>query len=420
MTENHAEAGEPALQRLITLDALRGFAVMGILAMNIVAFAMPFWAYVTPLAYGGANPAERGAWFLMFVFLDGKMRGFFSLLFGASMMLIIDRATAKGESAAKVHYSRMFWLALIGLAHFFFLWFGDILFLYAAVGSLAFLFRNWSPKALMTGAAVILAGGTILWGMQFVGLQILQYMASQPGASAEIVQRYKEVLANPDFSFNVPQQLELMRGSYAGIVTDKLSRWDEPLMTVVQNVCETLPLMMLGMALKKNGFLTGALAPAVYVRWAKILVPTGIALSIVGATVVALHGYDKITALAVFITWSQIPRQILTVGYAAIFILVIQQHANSAFIARVAATGRAAFSNYLGTSIVMTTIFYGYGFGLFGHISRIGLWGFVVGAWIAILLWSKPWLDRFAYGPFEWVWRSLARMELQPMRRDAP
>ena len=120
--------------RLITLDAIRGFAVMGILAMNIVAFAMPEWAYVTPIAYGGETVADRVAWLFSFIFIDGKMRGLFSLLFGASMLLIIERADAKGESAAKVHYSRMFWLALFGLAHYFFIWFGDILFLYASVG----------------------------------------------------------------------------------------------------------------------------------------------------------------------------------------------------------------------------------------------------------------------------------------------
>ena len=102
--------------RYITLDAMRGFAVMGILAMNIIGFAMPEWAYITPAAYGGDSAADRIAWAFSFVLIDGKMRGLFSLLFGASMMLVIDRATAKGESATRVHYSRMIWLALFGRA----------------------------------------------------------------------------------------------------------------------------------------------------------------------------------------------------------------------------------------------------------------------------------------------------------------
>jgi uncharacterized protein len=107
----------------------------------------------------------------------------------------------------------------------------------------------------------------------------------------------------------------------------------------------------------------------------------------------------------------------LTVGYAAGLILIIGHFKGHPMIARVAATGRAAFSNYLGTSIIMTTIFYGYGFGLFGDVSRAGLWGFVVVAWAIMLLWSKPWLTKFHYGPLEWLWRSLARGKMQPMRR---
>ena len=97
--------------------------------------------------------------------------------------------------------------------------------------------------------------------------------------------------------------------------------------------------------------------------------------------------------------------------------MLIQQMAGSGFIARVAATGQAAFTNYLGTSIVMTTVFYGYGLGLFGFVSRLELWLFVFGAWAVMLLWSKPWLAQFRYGPLEWLWRSLARMKLQPMKR---
>lgn len=88
-------------------------------------------------------------------------------------------------------------------------------------------------------------------------------------------------------------------------------------------------------------------------------------------------------------------------------------------VARVAAAGRAAFTNYLGTSIIMTFLFYGYGLGLFGEVSRAACYLFVIGAWALMLLWSKPWLDRFAYGPMEWLWRSLARGQLQPISRHA-
>ena len=403
--------------RVISLDALRGFAVMGILAMNIVAFAMPFWAYITPLAYGGETEVERGAWLASYIVFDGKMRGFFSLLFGASMMLIIDGANAKGESAAKVHYARMLWLALFGLAHFYFIWFGDILFLYAAVGCLAFLFRNWESRRLIKWAMIIFAIHLVIFGMQFVGLQVMQFFATQPGASADLVKQYKEVITSPDFDFDTARQLALHRGDYSGIVGEKLAKWWEPIAAVFQSVGETLPLMMLGMAMKKNGFLTGEWQRADYIRWARKMIIPGLILSTIVGLMVVMANYDRITSLAAFFIWSAIPRTMLTIGYAAVLMLLIARYANTGFIARVAAAGRAAFTNYLGTSIVMTTIFYGYGFGLFGYVSRAELWLFVLGAWAVMLLWSKPWLERFQYGPLEWLWRSLARMKLQPMRR---
>ena len=403
--------------RHITLDAMRGFAVMGILAMNIVAFAMPEWAYVTPLAYGGETQSERTAWLISFILIDGKMRGLFSLLFGASMMLIIERADAKGESAARVHYSRMFWLALFGLAHFFFIWMGDILFLYAIIGCVAFLFRNWEPRRLIKCALIIFAIGTLVWGVQFGGLQVMQMLATAPGASPELAKQFREIMDSPDFDFDTARQLALHRGDYAGIVADKLKDWAQPFGLVLQSGAETLPLMMIGMAVKKNGFITGDWARAEYARWAKMLLIPGLFLSALVAGSVAYAGYDKLAALGALFAWGAIPRLMLTIGYAALLVMLIERMAGSGLIKRIAAAGQVAFTNYLGTSIIMTTIFYGYGLGLFGFVSRVELWLFVVAAWALMLLWSKPWLSHFRYGPLEWVWRSLARGKIQPLRR---
>ena len=404
-------------QRYISLDAMRGFAVMGILAMNIISFAMPEWAYITPAAYGGDSLADQIAWFFAFIFIDGKMRGLFSLLFGASLMLVIDRAVAKGESAAQVHYRRMAWLAVFGLAHYFFIWIGDILFLYAIVGMVAFCFRDWQPAKLIKSAFAIFAIGMLLWGVQFVGLQYWQYLATQPGAGAEMARTYREMMADPSFDLNPAPEIALYHGSYGQIVADKFNDWAAPIMTLLQSICETLPLMMVGMAMNKSGFITGGWDAAYYRRLAVRLVPLGLLLTGGLAAWMIMARYDRVTALAVFFFWGAIPRMMLTAGYAAMLILIIQRYQNHPMLARVAATGRAAFSNYLGTSIVMTTIFYGYGFGLFGHVGRAGLWVFVLGAWAVMLAWSKPWLLKFHYGPLEWLWRSLARGKVQTMLR---
>jgi uncharacterized protein len=108
-------------------------------------------------------------------------------------------------------------------------------------------------------------------------------------------------------------------------------------------------------------------------------------------------------------------RPLMVAGTAALIILLSRR--GGALVERIAAAGRAAFTNYLGTSILMTTLFYGYGTGLYGSLSRAELWIPVVAAWALMLWWSKPWLDRFRYGPLEWLWRSLSRWDVQPMRR---
>jgi uncharacterized protein len=111
-------------------------------------------------------------------------------------------------------------------------------------------------------------------------------------------------------------------------------------------------------------------------------------------------------------------RPLMVVAYTALIILATRR--GGWLVERIADAGRAAFTNYLGTSILMTALFYGWGLGLYGSLGRAELWLVVIAMWAVMLAWSKPWLDRFTYGPFEWAWRSLARWEVQPMRKRLP
>jgi uncharacterized protein len=410
-------------KRHLELDGLRGFAVMGILAMNIVGFAMPFMAYMSPAVYGGTDPADLWAWFIAYVLFDGKMRGLFSLLFGASIMLIITRAEEKGANPAATHYSRMAWLAVFGLLHFFFIWVGDILFLYAVAGSIVFLFRRLEPQRLIVLALVVYAAYFIMFTLVMGSIYMLEGVANAPNAGAEAVRQYQETIASFGAgSDDTAEQLAVHQGSWAGIVADKFeNELFYPLSLVVSNIGETVPLMLLGTAFYKTGFLLGEKPVTTYRNWAILGLGLGGASFVVIGLYVWSTGFDLLDTMNAALAWTIPGRLLMTIGYASALVLLIQRFAHSGFIARVAATGRAAFTNYLGTSIAMTTIFYGYGLGLFGEVGRAELYLFVIGAWIVMLLWSKPWLTRYRYGPFEWLWRSLARRQLQPMRRlNAP
>ena len=415
-----SDDGRTETARLVTLDAVRGFAVMGILAMNIVAFAMPEMAYVSPRAYGGDTAADVAAWGLSFLFIDGKMRGLFSILFGASMLLVVDRAEKSGQSPASVHYRRMAWLAIFGLCHFFFIWWGDILFLYAAVGCIAFLFRNWEPRRLIRWAVGLFTLGILLMTLLFGGQLFAASSIDDPAAPPSLVeagQTVRDEYAKIDGE--VQRELILYRSGYLPILGHRLDDAADPFSMVLINLLETLPLMMIGMALFRNGFLTGAWEAHAYRRVAWRWLPPGLLLTMLVCWLMERAEFDYLFSLTAFLTWAQPGRLMMTIGYAAILVLLIRRHADAPWIGRVAAAGQAAFSNYIGTSIVMTTIFYGYGLGLFGSIARAPLYLFVAGACAIMLLWSKPWLDRFRYGPLEWLWRSLARGAMQPMRKEA-
>jgi uncharacterized protein len=427
-----ASAFEPAEPlgegRIVTLDVVRGVAVMGILAMNIVAFAMPGAAYMNPMAYGTEGPADLGSWIFSFLFIDGRMRGLFSFLFGASLLLVVERAEAAGLSPARIHYSRMIVLLLFGLIHFYLIWWGDILSLYALVGMLAYLFWRKSPRTLVRLGLLFVALQFVLFACFAWGFQQLAVEVAGPHPSRDAIAQYAGM--SEGIATYTPAALQEIlarfRGPWWGVASHMLTEETlDPFVGVALFGFETLGYMLLGMAALKTGFLAGRWPRRAYLKAMLIGFGIGVPVYALLAWRIAAGGF---AAPDIFI-WgiaATVPvRPLMIVATAALVIVLTQRGrermaaGRPAFVARIAAAGRAAFTNYLGTSILMTGLFYGWGFGLFGHLSRIELWLVVVAMWVLMLLWSKPWLDRFRYGPFEWLWRSLARGRFQPMGKAA-
>ena len=404
--------------RIVTLDIVRGVAVMGILAMNIVAFAMPPQAYMNPMAYGADRAVDLAVYVFNFIFIDGKMRGLFSFLFGASMLLVIQLAEAKGESAKSVTMRRQLWLLAFGMSHFYLIWYGDILIGYALVGIVAFAFRRMEPRRLVRwGVILVLAQAAVMAAMAGYA-QYLSGVVAGPSPSADDLRTWDEMTR--EIAVPGPERLrEIMAlhlGPWTGIVHQQVTeRAAMPFAFTLVFGWETLGYMLLGMAGLKSGFLTGGWDNRRYARWAMICLAIAVPAYVLFASMLMGSGFS---APAIF-TWAiaaTVPfRPLMIVAYAALIILATR--GGGQLVERIAAAGRAAFTNYLGTSLVMTFVFYGWGLGFFGALSRAELWLVVIAMWAVMLAWSKPWLDRFNYGPFEWLWRSLARWRVQPMRR---
>lgn len=407
-------------ERNFTLDFVRGVAVMGILVMNIVAFAMPDAAYSNPRAYGGWSGGDLAVYLFNFVLFDGKMRGLFSFLFGASTLLVIERAQARSENAARVHYARMFWLLAFGLAHLFLLWWGDILHHYALIGMLLFLFRDWPVKRLVRMGIVLIALETALTaGLPFaIARNAAEVARPHPTASAIATQRDFESTFGAPPRAEITETLSVYRSGYPVIVADRLdNQASTPAQTVLFLGMETLAYMLFGMAALRSGMLRGVWPAARYWRWVAIGFGIGVPVyALLGAYLVSAKFSAFAVTVAVIAATTPI-RPVMIMGWAALLALAARSRVGLSL--RVAAAGRMAFTNYLVTSLVMTTIFYGYGLGLYGTLSRAALYPFVLAMCAAMLVWSMLWLKRFRYGPFEWLWRSLARGEVQSMRRPA-
>lgn len=400
-------------ERHVTLDVIRGFAVMGILIMNIVAMAMPNYAYLDPSFFGGSTGADLAAWALAYAVADGKMRMLFTMLFGASLALTTDRA----DHPARTHYARMASLLLFGMLHAWLVWYGDILVEYALVGMLLFGIRQWPPAALLA-----LAGSLVLFdaAMALASLQAdlsLRAAAAAPDATAAVRAAWSaRAQALAPRVADIPLELAGFRGGFAQVFEARA-----PLTMQFQSVfipmtlLETAGIAAFGLALYRLGFLTGGWSRTAY----RALIAAGVAallLHIPLERVIIAARWESLTLTAAN-TAGLALRPFVALGYAAALILWVKSDVARRLRERLAAAGRMAFSNYLGTSLVVTTIFYGYGLGWFGHLGRAELSWVVLLVWGLMLAWSKPWLGRFRYGPFEWLWRSLARGERQPLQR---
>jgi uncharacterized protein len=404
------------------MDVLRGCAVMGILWMNITAFAHPSAAYFNPAATGSLSIADKIVWLVGFVAVDGKMRGLFSLLFGASMLLLIDKAEMAGRDGRRVHVIRSAWLFLFGLAHYLLLWWGDILMVYAVVGLIAMLFVGKDAMALVKWAFLFFALHFLLVGGTIASLYAWQHGATMAGASPAIASGYADFMAGLSDPTSAPvvREVALYRSGFSELVRHHLAGYPgEWLRSLMFTALDTIGFMLLGMAMLKGGFLTGRWDADQYRRVARHGFLIGVPPMVAIGGWLIWNSFPALPTMAAVLAWSFPFRIPLTVGWAALILWLFQRHRSAPLFTRIGAAGRVALTNYLGTSLVMTAIFQGWGLGLFGHVPLAVLPLFVLAGWTLMLAWPLWWTNHFSQGPLEWLWRSLARGQMQKIRRNS-
>ncbi|WP_171036316.1 DUF418 domain-containing protein [Maricaulis alexandrii] len=388
----------PRLDRFVSIDALRGIAVLGILMMNVQGFAMSPFAYDDPTMQMDLTGANLSVWAFAHTFFAFKFITIFSALFGAGIILM----AGEGEDTGR-HYPRMVWLLVIGLIHAYLIWWGDILVTYALLGMLAVKARRLNPRPLVIwGLVLIGVSGVIMVGGAYVGAM---FGGGEGAAEQEAM---------------MASWLDQSTAAYQAGYLNRLP-WNMGFALMGQTVgmimlgARTLGLMFIGMALMKSGFLSASWSMTRYAVLAAVGLALGWWMNHMSTTAL-IAGEFGLQAVADGNTWSYFGSLILAFGYASTVMLISKIGVFSLIVNLFAATGRMAFTNYLTQSLIMTYIFVGTpGLGLFATVERVDQAKLVLLVWALQLVWSPIWLHFFRFGPLEWVWRTLTYGQAQPL-----
>lgn len=403
-------------ERIQIVDILRGFALFGILFVNMTIFSHPMQAIVLP-----TDPAlpwhDRAAIWLIHALGEGKFYALFSLLFGLGLFLQMERIEGRGGRFVPLYARRLLVLLGIGLVHAFLIWMGDILIIYALLGFLLILFRKAKPRTLLIWVFVLIAL-PVLFNAAITAL--VTWASAIPEAAPQIEQSFAQ--AEAGFAADLERAARVYAtGNFAEItaqrVRDYFSMGLAGLGVMGFNI---MAMFLFGLYFGKGEIFKNLEAHrGLFIR----LLVIGLALGLTGNL---LYATLVMPISRVYQTWplflatagQAIGAPLLMLAYVSAFCLLALNPAWGKSISVLAPVGQMALTNYLTQSIVCTLIFYGYGLGLFGKMGPAAGIGLTIILYLLQIPLSHWWMKRFYYGPAEWLWRSLTYLKPQPMKRQ--
>lgn len=418
-------------ERFLALDATRGFALFGIVLVNVLMGAQPINVVAMPWPMSWLGPEDIQSWAAISVFMMGAARCMFGLMFGAGMVLIMDRLTDRlgRKGARKIYFRRLWILLLVGLIDMLlFMWWGDILFLYALCGMVIYLFRNAKTWVLVMGAAVFLSIATLI----MVGMTtMMNGMADQyPSVEAAIeagealTPEQEMVKANmapvmDEAVFNKEIQV-LSEGSLSEVYHEILTK--KVPMNLMGGLIfaswDSLFAMLIGVLMYRAGLLTGQASVRTYAIMAVVGLGVGFAVRYWVVAGMMASGYND-EWLLINAAIMQPGRLLVAVGFVGLIQLMVRVSIFDIFSNGFAAMGQMALSGYLGQSVIYLALLYGFSGGLYGQLQGFELWGLALAIFAAQVIVSVIWLRHYRFGPFEWLWRSWTYKKKMPMRKRA-
>jgi uncharacterized protein len=397
-------------ERLEVLDVLRGLAVGGILIGNMQWFSG--YGMMPPELASGAPIHDQITTFLVHFFIEGKFYSIFSFLFGFGFAMQIARAAERGDTNASLFKRRLVWLLVIGLLHAYLVWAGDILSIYALMGFVLLLFRKKSERSLIKWAGIMIVipifTALLLYILfvSFVSPETLAQLAA--GQLDNWRQMVTTVQQGTYYRLMTDFNLDYIAGRYAGLI-------------IQMRLPKILAMFLFGLYAYRKGVFQNPSAHGPFIRRVMVY---GLALGVIGNLMMAalagnespfppsLSGWFGVIGYAFGVP-------ALALGIAALVLTLWQSTAWKKVLEVFAPVGRMALTNYLMQSIVCVTIFYGYGFGLFGTVGALKATSIALVIFAAQIVLSSVWLSYFRYGPMEWIWRQLTYRRRMELRRTA-
>ncbi|MBK6382449.1 MAG: DUF418 domain-containing protein [Chitinophagaceae bacterium] len=426
-------------ERIIILDSLRGFAILGILLMNIPSFGLPVPTGHDPSVLNEWNTINFKVWHFVDWFPEGTQRAIFSMLFGAGILLFVGgkEKRLEGLLPADYFFRRQLWLIVFSLFDVFvLLWWGDILLDYACLGMIMYSFRKLSPKALLIGAALcftfmlarenrelyqdkkIIRQGEMIAAMDTAQTKLTVIQKEQLGA----MQDFKAKTTPEGRIKRMEKAILKTQGSYENLYEYRTNRYiDDLVKYLFFGIWDVLLFMFLGMAFFKMGILTGQANIKVY--WGMCIIGLGAGLTLsyfrLQPLIAAQFNWYEYTKNISF-SFYELSRTFRSIGILGLLMLLYKSGLFKWLFALLRPVGQMAFTNYLMQSLLCGLFFYGIGFGMYGKLERHEVY-YVVGAvWLVQIIYSNIWLHYFRFGPMEWAWRSLTYWKKQPMKKSNP
>jgi len=421
----------PAAQRIEALDFVRGAALFGILLMNITGFGLPD-AYTNPVNAGGATGANLWTWVVTQVGFEGTQRALFSMLFGASTILLTSRLEAAGRGdAADIYMRRNLWLVAFGFVNaFIFLWFGDILYAYGVIALFLYAFRTLAAKWLLTvGVGVLMLGA--VWNV-YDNVQLVKKHDAYAAAVAvrdsgtELTANQQTAIAEWESArtaFKSPPERirdsvrKRTSGYYVAFVNtaDINTFWQT--WGLYRYFSDIFGMMLIGMALFKLGVLTLERPTGIYLVMLLAGYGIGLTVNLFETRWVIDHQFSALSFAESNITYD-LGRLAMTVGHLGTMLLFVRSGLLPWLRRAVAAVGQMAVTNYLSQSVICGFLFIGLRW--YNQLERHELYYVVFAIWAFQLVFSALWLRAFRFGPVEWLWRYLTYLKRPPLRRSEP